>query len=44
MTEKRLDNVTFSIEEIGNIMQGLEPNKAHGQDKVSIRILKICGN
>ena len=32
MTEKDLGNVIFSIEEIGNIMQGLDPNKAHDQD------------
>ena len=41
--EKRLDNVIFSIDEIGNI-QGLDLNKAHGQDKNSIHMLKICGN
>ena len=44
MTTKRLDNVTHSIEEIGNIIQGLGPNKAHSQDKISIRMLKICAN
>ena len=44
LSEKRLENVTFSIDEIGNIMKGLDPNKVHGQDKISIRILKICGN
>ena len=43
MTEKRLD-VIFSIEENGNIIQGLDSNKAHGQDKISISMLKICGN
>ena len=44
MTEKRLGNVTFSIDEIGNIKRGLDPNKANGQDKISISMLKICGN
>ena len=44
LNEKRLENVIFSIDEIGNIMQGFDPNKVHGQDKISIRILKICGN
>ena len=29
--------------EIGNIIQGLDPNKAHDQDKISICMLKICG-
>ena len=41
---KWLDNVIFSLEEIGNIIQGLDPNKAHGQDKISNRMLKIWGN
>ena len=44
MTKKHLDNVTFWIEEIGNIIQGLDPSKAQGQDKISIRMLKICCN
>ena len=46
MTETRLDNVIFSIGDIGNIIQRLDPNKdkAHGQDKISIRMLKICSN
>ena len=34
--------VTFSAEDIGKIIQGLDPNKAHGH--ISIRILKICGD
>ena len=24
-------------------MQNLDPNKAHGHDKISIRMIKICG-
>ena len=42
--EKRLDSVIFSIDEIGNIIQGLDLNKVHGQNKISIHMLKICGN
>ena len=44
MTEKRLDNVIFSIYEIDNIKRGLDPHKAYCQDKISTRILKICVN
>ena len=44
MTEKRLDTVIFAIDEIGSIIRGLDPNKVHGQDKISIRMLKICSN
>ena len=40
MTEKRLDNVIFSIDKI----QILDPNKAHGQDEINICILKIFDN
>ena len=39
MTEKRLGNVIFSTDDIGNIMQGLDPSKALGQDKISVRTL-----
>ena len=44
MTKKRLDAVIFSIDEIGNIICGLDPEKVHGQDKISISILKICSD
>ena len=44
MTKKRLGTGIFSIDEISDIMQGLDPKKAHGYDKVSIRMLKICVN
>ena len=44
MTEIRLENVIFSIDEISNIIRDLDTNKAHGQDKVSISMLRIFGN
>ena len=34
----------FSIEGIGNIIQGLDLNEAHGLDKASIYMLNICSN
>ena len=43
-TDKRLFFVTFSAEDIGKIIQGLDHNKAHGHDNVSICMLKICGD
>ena len=43
-TDKRLSSVTFSAEDIGKIIQGLDHNKAHGHDNISIRMLKICGD
>ena len=34
--ELRLDTRNFFNKDIGKIMQNLDPNKVHGQDKVSI--------
>ena len=36
MTEKRLDNVNFSVKEIGNIIQGL------AKTKLLIRLVFAC--
>ena len=34
----------FSQDNIAKIIQNLDPNKAHGHDNISIRMLKICGS
>ena len=36
--------VKFVNTDILKIIQILNPNKAHGHDKIGIRMLKICGN
>ena len=41
--KKRLDTLNFSNNNIENIIQNLDPNKTHGHDEISIRIIKICG-
>ena len=41
---KWLSSVTFSAEDIGKVIQGLDHSKAHGHDNISIRMLKICGD
>ena len=45
---KRTENVVsfndFGSDDIAKIIQNLDPNKAHGQDMISIGMLKICGN
>ena len=41
ITEKSLSNVDFSIEDIKNINK-LDSNKAHGDDMISICMLKLC--
>ena len=43
-TDQRLSSATFSAEDIGKIIQGLDQNKAHDRDNISIRMLKICGD
>ena len=36
--------IIFSQDDILKIIQNLNPNKVHGPDKISIRMIKICGN
>ena len=42
-TEKHLNTLNFSNSDIEKIIQNLDSNKAHGHDKISIRMIKICG-
>ena len=42
-TEHILSTVNFSVDDIRKIIQNLNPNKAHGFDMISIRMLQICG-
>ena len=44
ITGKRLSMVKSIITDILKIMQNRNPNKAHGHDKISIRMLKILQN
>ena len=41
LTDKRLSTVKFVNTDILRIIQSLNPNKAYGQDKIRIRMLKI---
>ena len=43
LTEKRFSNVQVSNENIIKIINNLDPNKAHGNEMISIRMLKLCG-
>ena len=43
-TDKLLSEITFTCDDITKIIQNLDPNKAHGHDMISIRMLKICGS
>ena len=44
MTDNRLPSLSFSQDNIAKIIQNLDPNKAHGHDNISIRVLKIYGS
>ena len=44
VTDKRLRTINFTTDNIEKIIVSLNPNKAHGHDNISIRMLKICGN
>ena len=41
-TDKYLSTVTFFENEIKKAIRNLDPNKAHGHDMLSIRMLQIC--
>ena len=42
VTDKSLSDVDFLTEDIKNIISKLGSNKAHGDDMVNIRMLKLC--
>ena len=42
-TEKRLSTIEFSSNNIFDIIEQLDRNKAHSRDMISIRMLKIYG-
>ena len=42
ITEKSLSDVDFSVDDIKNIISKLDSNKAYGDDRISIRMLKLC--
>ena len=42
-TNNILDTIVFLKEDIYKIIKNLDPNKAHGQDIISIRMIKLCG-
>ena len=41
-TNKKLSDVVFNSKDIGKVISGLDPNKAHEQIMISIGMLKIC--
>ena len=43
MTDKFSPNITISSDDILKIIQNLDSEKAHVHDRISIRMLMICG-
>ena len=41
-TKNSISSITFNRNDIATIIRSLDPNKAHGYDMISIRMLKIC--
>ena len=37
-----LSSITFEINDIEKTIKNLDPNKFHGHDMLSIRMLKLC--
>ena len=44
ITEKKWSTFEICLGKIAIIVRSLDPNKAHGQDKISIRMIKICAS
>ena len=38
-----LDTIVFSKKDVYKIIKNLDPNKVHGHDMISMRMLKLCG-
>ena len=41
-TDKCLSTVTFSVRDVGKIIQNLDSDEARGHDNLSIRMQKLC--
>ena len=39
---KKLPDIVFNSEGIGKVISGLDPNKVHGDDMISICLLNMC--
>ena len=42
-TDKSISTVTFTSDDIATLIKKLDPNKAHGHDMLSIRMLELFG-
>ena len=42
LTDDKLSSFNISSEVIFQLIKNLDPNKAHGHDEISVKILKLC--
>ena len=42
-TNKRISSINLSSSDLSKIIKELNPNKAHGHDNISIRMIQVCG-
>ena len=43
-TPNRLNDIKFSTSDLSKIIKDLNPNKSHGHDNLSIRMIQLCGD
>lgn len=43
-TNKRVKDISFSNSDLSKIIKDLNPNKAHGFDNISIKMIQMCGD
>ena len=43
-TDKQLNVIDYSLEDLKNTIHALNPNKSHRPDNISVRMLHICGD
>ena len=43
-TNERKMDIFFSFSDLSKIIKNLNPNKAHGHDNISIKMIQICGD
>ena len=41
-TNEKLSDIVFNSKDTGKVISGLDPNKAHGHDIISVRMFKMC--
>ena len=44
VTEQKLSTFEFCTNDIVKIIKSLDPNKAHGHDEISVRMIKLCAS